>query len=1126
MNTSESDRDRIPSKVTFQFETTQAPIIQARVSDAGCSSQNTASPPLPAPSVVNRQQHYYDVAAQRFRDEFVEGSGITPSIYTRAVRLLPDFQVDENGDPEYPIRDALNWTVTRFGAQANRANLAAGFMQENGLFWQLKLARPILDKKKGGFRKYENPKVGGSRAYLPPLDFHTWYHIAKAHHLTDTLPISVRHWAGLPTSLCSSASCSFWDWLESHPQIPIVITEGGKKAQCLLSHEHGAVAIALTGVNGGYQRMPGDTRRLIPDIERFCHPLRPFTLAFDQDIKPKTRKKVELALKRFGGLLERTGAKSVTIATWAKELGKGVDDLIVQNGVEQWQQAYLAALSLTDWAIILELQHKLSVPANITLDAPDLSRVDIGAIPETGIIGIASAKGTGKTKAMAKLVDETGGNLNITHRRALGRNLAQRMGLEYRDAVSNVNERHAVDDGFYRLGIVGCVDWLMAIQPNSWVGCTLFVDEVTQVIRHLLTSSTCAQDGKRPILLARFRQLIAGAKRVIVADADLDNQTLHYLQELRGDGARPFLIRNDYQPTGYPVRYIESKTRDAIVQELLDALTHRKVGEIIYVAFDSKALSKHVLMLVEAFYPEINTLLVNSDTSGAGDARAFIEHPASIIASGDYQLILGTPSIGTGVSIEPPINPIQQTDTPPLQADLNLYSDAPAPEVDSVIWRVVHVFGMFSGVSCTDSDMAQALDRVREPVQRTVWCAAQGSAFSKLGTQSTSLELKAALKQLTDVTTALVRSQLREDNLEILDNYDWQSDPHINLWAKIEADRNRSMMHLGDRLRVRLQHEGNHISCVPIELDDDAIAEQLKLARELIRDREADEILLAPHYNLSEVLDLSKQQTLNPEQKAGIAAFWLREFYCVDELDKDLILEDKQGQRRAQIASLEHLLYPQTAMESTIKSIDAQLRWNCGNCPWDISGAELRRKTRETLGLLDFLTEGWEWGEADIAPYAERIRRYASDIKVALNMTINNQMSDTQVVHQLLSQLGLRTKFRWTRKDGVKQRIYRLNQEHWQAIRAILNRRLQRRWVRQAELDHPPNSGEHIQGGDPAMKPLSETLNYRDVKAKELRLETEADEMIAQLLVLLQTEADSETVADIRALLAPYQEAV
>ncbi|NJM48828.1 MAG: hypothetical protein HC860_23860 [Alkalinema sp. RU_4_3] len=41
------------------------------------------------------------------------------------------------------------------------------------------------------------------------------------------------------------------------------------------------------------------------------------------------------------------------------------------------------------------------------------------------------------------------------------------------------------------------------------------IDEVVQVLRHLLTSSTCRKDGKLPALLTRLRQLVQIARRVI-----------------------------------------------------------------------------------------------------------------------------------------------------------------------------------------------------------------------------------------------------------------------------------------------------------------------------------------------------------------------------------------------------------------------------------------------------------------------------------------------------------------------------------------------------------------------------------------------------------------------------------
>jgi hypothetical protein len=97
------------------------------------------------------------------------------------------------------------------------------------------------------------------------------------------------------------------------------------------------------------------------------------------------------------------------------------------------------------------------------------------------------------------------------------------------------------------------------------------LDEAVQLVRHLLTSATCARDGKRPALLARFRALVQHAKRVIVADADLDNATLHYLRSLRGERT-VFLVRNDFEPEPYACRWLAAPDRTAVTGALLSEL--------------------------------------------------------------------------------------------------------------------------------------------------------------------------------------------------------------------------------------------------------------------------------------------------------------------------------------------------------------------------------------------------------------------------------------------------------------------------------------------------------------------------------------------------------------------------
>jgi hypothetical protein len=68
----------------------------------------------------------------------------------------------------------------------------------------------------------------------------------------------------------------FWDCVEQHPELPIVVTEGGKKGLAGLSQ--GFITIPLYGCYGGYTTKDalGHPRSptLIPDLARFAVPGR------------------------------------------------------------------------------------------------------------------------------------------------------------------------------------------------------------------------------------------------------------------------------------------------------------------------------------------------------------------------------------------------------------------------------------------------------------------------------------------------------------------------------------------------------------------------------------------------------------------------------------------------------------------------------------------------------------------------------------------------------------------------------------------------------------------------------------------------------------------------------------
>ena len=996
---------------------------------------------------------------EKIEHEFIHGSAISPDLFRATVEVVSDTEVLPGGDVCYPIHEALNWQVTRFGQQARTTQQAAILRNEDGSCWQLKSEKPRSHKGKA--IKYDTPVGNGSRAFLPTINRETSRAIAN-HYGCEVSPPGE----------------SFWSWLEQHPEIPIIWTEGGKKALSLLSQ--GYVAIALYGVHGGY-RVKDElgnpiSPNLIADVARFAQPGRSHILAFDQDAKPSTIAKVNRALWRFGSLLEQSGG-TVAITSWKPEQGKGVDDLIVQSGVDAWHTAYSDAMPLAHWQIWQQLSGQLTHKASIRLNTAHLTELNPESLPDTGIIAIASAKGTEKTKFIGRLTAESRIVLAAGHRICLMRNLCQRWGINYRGDLDKANGQFITGSG-YTLKVGLCVDSLLAIDPEKFRGCDLIIDEVTQVFRHLITSSTCRKDGRLPALLAKLHQLIQVAKRVIVADADLNNTVLDYLRSLRGDNAPIFLVRNDYQPQGYPVEFLQSPDATIITARLLNDCRHRLPGQVLFVATDSKMGSKTLARLVsqvEGLGQRV--LVINSETSGGESEQEFINHPDQVLARGEYDVIICSPSLATGVSIE----------------------------AQGIISRV---YGIFYGASSTDGDMAQSLARVREPVERVVWCAPYGRNFSKVSRSTNPLELKSQLKQRTDATVMLTRSQLREDIAGEITGYDWQSDPHLNLWARITADQNRAMHSLRDALLVRLRYEGNQVTLIDAG-SDQAVKLLTKHAKEEIRQIEADAVSKAAVLDRAEVLQLETKEAQTPDERLAIARYYMGDFYATEEVTSELVRWDNDGRRRGELLNLETLIYPDVAIERDLKGLEKQASWNQGIVPWDVGTAELRRRLRAELKLNDFLDPDKEWTKHDLKPYADTARELKPQIKLGLNFSITDGMSDTQIIHQLLSHMGIKFEWRWSRSvagyEGEKLRVYRLDTAHWQQLTDVLDRRAVRREIlRQTEQESgsPPLKSSYTGGGDPIMKvPLEEEswltsesladvrMMWRDADSEEVRAE-------------------------------------
>jgi hypothetical protein len=408
--------------------------------------------------------------------------------------------------------------------------------------------KPDLPKKDGlGLKtiKYEHPPKEATEIFLLKVSASIWERVARKNNYDDNyIDLKLKPLWNIESE--SEIAIEFWKWVK-YCDIPIVITEGAKKAAALLSA--GYVAIALPGIDSGY-RSPKDSNgnligmmHLIPQLQVFTQD-RKFYFAFDNDTKLSTQNNVARAIRKTSSLFKKNGCSSY-ICTWKNR--KGVDDLIHDFGMSAIDESIKSAIDLETWK--MAKMGELSHPATI-INFRYLGNLNIPN--DAKIIGLKSAKGTGKTESLIKEVERAHANgqrvLLLTHRVQLGLALCQRFGIPY------VSELKDSEEGNY-LGYGLCIDSLRLesqarFNPNDWRNAILIIDECEQVLWHLFNANTEVAKHRVKIL-SNFKQLVQNVLnsengKVYLSDADLCDISVNYIEKLAGFDAKKSIIVNEF----------------------------------------------------------------------------------------------------------------------------------------------------------------------------------------------------------------------------------------------------------------------------------------------------------------------------------------------------------------------------------------------------------------------------------------------------------------------------------------------------------------------------------------------------------------------------------------------------
>jgi len=574
----------------------------------------------------------------------------------------------------------------------------------------------------------------------------------------------------------------FWAWLLATPAVPVCITEGAKKAGALLSA--GYAAIGLPGIDNGY-RTPRDANgrrtgksRPIPQIAALTQGDRPIYIAFDRDTQPKTVRAVNGAIRRLGYLISQTGSP-VRVVSWSPQDGKGADDLIVARGVEAFDRAFTDALSLDTWKA--QQLGRLTYPVDLDLEARYLP-ASIAIPDEARLVAIQSPKGTGKTEAIGQWVQQAIARgqrvLVVGHRVQLVEALCRRFGLPYVTAIDDLRQ---VGSGY---GL--CIDSLHGasqakFRADDWRDAIVIFDEVEQVLWHGLNSETCR--GRRVEVLETLKRLmrvtLGAGGQVYAADADLSDTSIDYLRALAGIEDAPFTIRNRWQPeTPWQISHYTDSTPKRLFRELE---AHIAAGGRPFVCLSAQKLkSKWSTTAIAAYLQEKfpDRKLLRIDSESVADAS----HPAYGCTRdldrhlADYDIVLASPSIETGISI-----------------DLRGHFTS--------VWAIAQ------GVQAENS-VRQSLSRLRDPVPRHLWAASYG--FNKIGNGSASIPaLLSSSQKLTQLNIRL----LQQSDFSGFDDFDtgFQAES-LQCWAKFAVRCNATMSAYRETIVAALKAEGHRVA--------------------------------------------------------------------------------------------------------------------------------------------------------------------------------------------------------------------------------------------------------------------------------------------------------------------------
>ena len=671
----------------------------------------------------------------------------------------------------------------------------------------------------------------------------------------------------------------------------------------------------------------------------------------------------------------------------------------------EWKEAY--ELKRKDRA-----SFKFTRAAQIVVKDGFLPSIKLKAI-QPGIIGIRGDWGIGKSFLISSWCKEWEHKIiQVAHLNALLSNTAPKFDCfhhrELKDMQLGVTSAS-------RLSITD-ISLAAMFDPDKWAKGEAFIlilDEIEQALHSIQTNSNLK--GKlRLKARIKLEWLIKNATYIIASDRDLCDETLNYIEEVRGDNKKAFLIHHAGKKgvSRKAIVFNHNKRKDEVLTQLIN---HAKLGEKIIIPCENKSdLLAIELQLLEAGISDKFMFFAHGDNSNEPGTKELIEKADEIYT--DYQIISYTMTMGTALSFEKE--------------------------------HFGKCYAFFSGDVLSANAQAQMLFRYRPECDITVWISPKRKTLEI----EPDILLKNLVKKVQE-TDALIASIDQLDELieqGILLNAKGeisQEDlPWIHHKLSIIARANASKANPFQSLHDLLLEAGFTLKLECNDHEEPLMTDEGNIHKEQKKEiREAEDKAIADAELMSDPEFQSAMMNSGNLKKSE------RERLKKTQLHRDTGLEITQPivklQRTKKLTQGVKTLKVLLGDEATSVAYDLTDRERNPDV-YDQKFYTARRRLLCELGvpeILNKLGQGWSYtnDSFEVVAMADKARKLRVDIKRLLGFTVSLEknkkdsfkVSNSAILGSILNALCVERESKKTRTEG---NIYKLNLQHWEMLQEII----------------------------------------------------------------------------------------